>query len=228
VTAGDDLVSVVVPVLNGRRFLGDALASIAAQDHPRVEIVVVDDGSTDGSAELVGEWPGARCLRQAHAGLAAARNAGVSASVGSYITFLDADDLMPPDRVRRQLGYLYAHPEVDCVLGQQRLEIVDGVEPPPWATGPGADEFVLPLSALVRRRVFDVVGLFDGALSPHGDDTDWLLRVRDAGLGVVVLDDVVVTRRLHGGNLSYDSAGIQRANFAILRARAARRRETST
>src|SRR5205823_2706660 len=112
------------------------------------------------------------------------------------------------------------------VLGRQRLQIEDGVDPPEWAAATGADELVQPLSAFVRRRVFDVVGPFDVALTPLGEDTDWLLRIRDAGLGVAVLDDVVVIRRLHGGNLSYDAAGMRRANFEVLRARVARRRLT--
>ena len=98
------VVSCIVPVYNGSRFIADALRSIRAQSHPRLEIIVIDDGSTDGTHEIVKTVDSSiRCIRQANQGPAVARNAGVTLGTGSYIAFLDADDVWAPNKLERQL-----------------------------------------------------------------------------------------------------------------------------
>jgi glycosyltransferase involved in cell wall biosynthesis len=108
----DALVSVVVPVFAGERFLGDALDSVAAQTYPRTETIVVDDGSPDGSAQIAAARPGVRVLRERHRGVAAARNAGVSAVRGELIAFLDQDDEWQPHKLARQTAVLAERPEL--------------------------------------------------------------------------------------------------------------------
>jgi len=232
-TDGADLVSVIIPVYNGAAFLAAALASVAAQDYAAVEIIVVDDGSTDGSADIAAATPSVRCLRQERRGPAAARNAGVASSSGTFLAFLDADDLMPAHKLTTQVGYLQAHADVDCVLGRQDLRTESGVTAPGWATAPDAGTLVQPMSMVIRRVLFDAVGPFDEGLGPGGangnaesfdaSDTDWQLRLRELGAPVVLLDDVVLIRRLHGANMTSDAA-MRRATFEALRARARRHR----
>jgi glycosyltransferase involved in cell wall biosynthesis len=234
-TAPVELVSVIVPVHNAARFLPDALASVAAQDYPEIETIVVDDGSTDGSGDIAESTPDVRCIRQERQGPAAARNTAVASSTGAFLAFLDADDLLPSTKLIRQVGYLRANPDIGCVLGRQELRVEPGIELPAWAKAPGAADLIAPMSMVVRRRAFDIVGPFDEALgrgrggfapgtAPDASDGDWQLRLRETGVGVAVLDEVVLFRRLHGGNLTYDAAGLRRANFEALRARAQRRR----
>jgi glycosyltransferase involved in cell wall biosynthesis len=107
------LVSVIVPAYNAERFLGRAMRSALAQTYPHLELIVVDDGSTDGTAEVIRSFRDARVrhLSQANRGQGAARNLGIRASTGRYVTFLDADDLYLPQKVERQVEFLTAHPE---------------------------------------------------------------------------------------------------------------------
>jgi glycosyltransferase involved in cell wall biosynthesis len=105
------LVSVVVPVRNGERFLGEALDSVLAQDYEPVELIVVDDGSTDGSGDIAGAR-GAHVIRQEGGGLAAARNAGLAAAQGELVAFIDADDVWLPGKLVRQVEYLLDRPDV--------------------------------------------------------------------------------------------------------------------
>jgi GT2 family glycosyltransferase len=107
------LVSVAIPVYNAQATLAQTLDSVLAQTHRNLDIVVVDDGSTDGTAKVLEEYAGrVRVIRQANAGIAAARNASVQAARGDYIALLDADDLCRPDRIAVQLRYLQSHPDI--------------------------------------------------------------------------------------------------------------------
>src|SRR5215213_18037 len=120
-------VSVVVPVHDGERFLGAALRSILGQAYAPLEVVAVDDGSTDGTAAVLARFEGVTVVTQAQAGPAAARNAGALLATGAAITFLDADDEMPAGRIARQAAYLEQHEEVDAVLGRQEIVVEPGV-----------------------------------------------------------------------------------------------------
>ena len=125
----EPLVSVVVPVFNGARFLGECLESLLAQDYPAVEIIVVDDGSSDGSADLADGFAGIRVLRRPHEGLPRTRNAGIRAASGSLIGFCDADDTWKPEKARVQVDYLAAHPACGVVLCRQERSSNQGSAP---------------------------------------------------------------------------------------------------
>ena len=110
------LVSVVVPAFDEEAFIAEALRSVLAQSYAPVEVIVVDDGSSDHTAEIA-EAHGARLVRQSHRGPAAARNVGLELASGAYWTIFDADDLMLPDRLAREVAHLETHPELGMVFG---------------------------------------------------------------------------------------------------------------
>ena len=223
-------ISVVIPVRDGERFLGPAIESVLAQGHPAEEIVVVDDGSSDGSAAVARSFgPPVRLVGTPALGAAAARNTGVAECVGELIAFLDADDLMTPDRLERQVAALEAEPGASFVLGREEILLEKGVELPGIVTdkvAPVAEgrEPYPAMSMLVRRDAFERLGGFDPGLYLC-EDTDLILRLFDAGLEPALVDEPVIVRRYHGANASYDTAGARRAHFQVLRRRAARTRQ---
>ena len=175
-TNGEPVVSVIIPVYNGERYFVAALESIVVPDSIAVEVIVVDDGSTDGSAAIAaGRSPSVRLIRQEHGGLPRARNRGLAEARGSLIAFLDADDLWSPDKLTLQLAAVGRHPDVAIVLGRTRRM---------WAAAPasgtgelayGEPELALSFgSGLVRRSVFDAVGHFDESFT-YCDDWEWFM-----------------------------------------------------
>lgn len=216
-------VAVVIPVRDGAAFLGAALDSVLGQTHPPTEIVVVDDGSTDESARVAEAFAGVRVHRQPPTGQSVARNVGVALTSAPHVAFLDADDLMPPDRLAVQSATLDDLATAAGCIGQVVTFTADD------PTGHGeAEPGPLMGALMVRRTCFDRVGGFDPALRA-GEYPDWLLRVRDAGLEVVSCDEVVLWRRAHGTNLTRNAdataaAFLQVAHRAIERAREKGRR----
>jgi glycosyltransferase involved in cell wall biosynthesis len=208
------LVSVVIPVFNRPTMIREAVASALDQaDHSiDIEVLIVDDGSTDDTPQVVAELAAANPRVHAHfldsnRGPAAARNLGVASSTGSWITFLDSDDLMPPNRVSQQLDVLAHNPEADAVMGLEHTEIAPGVEPPDLiARRPPASEVPhwCVMTILLRREVWDSLGGFDEELR-HAEDIEWYSRLLRAGHRVLRESHVLLVRRITGDNLVYSS-----------------------
>ena len=214
------LITCIVPVCNGERYLGKALDSILAQTYRPVEVIVVDDGSTDGTAAVAARFgQQLRYFKQSNQGPAEARNAGIRMAVGEFIAFLDADDLWHPEKLDRQIARFHARPELDyCVAHAQNF----------WSAEMDAEaekfqqhRISRPLpgyvtgTLLARRAIFDAVGLFNPGLA-HGDSTDWFLRAAEHGAVMEVLSDVLLFRRLHPANRSRVFAGRSRDEFLRL------------
>ena len=232
------LVSVVIPAFEAGSFLGEAIESAFGQTHSPIEVIVADDGSTDGTAEVAESYAEVRLLRLPHRGQAAARNSGCRAAEGEMIAFHDADDVMLPDRITVQLAHLRANPGVDLVLGGQEVIFEDGAGVPSWhpasrasfravlrEAGGRARGNVHTMTLLARRQAFELVGGFDESLD-HGEDLDWLLRAREAGLEISVLDRSLVRRRVHQGSLTQDEEAERRALVEVFHARVQRKRAT--
>jgi len=120
------LTSIVIPCRNQARFLGESIGSALSQTHREIEIIVVNDGSTDNTLEAVRGFAGVRCLNLRHRGLAGARNAGLNGSNGSYILFLDADDRLLPSAIEDLMRSLSAHPASAFAYGHVKLISIDG------------------------------------------------------------------------------------------------------
>jgi len=197
--------SVIVPVYEMGRYLPEAIASIEAQGVDDVEIIVVDDGSTDETPQVVATL-GDRvvAIRQDNAGPAAARNRGLAVARGDLIAFLDADDLWPEGKLELQVGRLDGDPELDAVLGRiQFVALEDGVVPEVEFEDPDAQTatHVHLGSGVYRRRAFDRIGGFDESLR-FSEDVDWFMRAREAGLKIAIVADVTLVYRLHGSNMT--------------------------
>ena len=196
-------VAVIIAVYNGERFLAEAIRSALAQTVAPFEIIVVDDGSTDGSAEIARRFD-VRYYYQPNAGVGAARNAGLEMATGSFVAFLDADDRWCLEKLERQLAALKACPAASYALCQHVAVFDPDVGVPSWYRGQAGGQpepSFVPSAWLVRRSALDTIGWFDPSLR-HGDDTDWLARARDAGLEHVMVDEPLLVRRIHGSNLT--------------------------
>ena len=219
------LVSVIIPLHNGERHLADALASVAAQTHPEVECIVVDDGSTDGSPHIARAAVGVRYVRHPNAGVAVARNTGLTVARGDYLAFLDQDDRFHPEKLARQVAALAGAAGAGLCFVREQVVCEDGQADPDWLpepTAPGDHLSFVPGTWLVRRDVFQRVGYFDASYRT-GSDTDWMFRAREAGVPHCLVEEPLLIRRVHAGNHSHQQA-VLRADFLRALRESARRR----
>jgi glycosyltransferase involved in cell wall biosynthesis len=217
-------ISIVVPVRDGARYLPAALASLFQQTLPPDEVIVVDDGSTDGSAAIAEAIGGVRVIRSSARGPAAARNVGVLAASGDLIGFLDADDAATVDRLDLQVGALRRTASSDGAVGLA-VNVPDRSEDIPDRSRARLPVRSFALgSLLLRRAAFDAVGLFDEQLVA-AEGVDWVARARRAGFRWATLDEIVLLRRDHGANFSGSERSrdgyLQLARAAIIRQREA-------
>lgn len=210
------LVSVIIPVHNGEAYLAEAVQSVLDQSYQPIEIIVVDDGSTDGTATVarsLGEK--VTFVAQPQGGVAAARNRGVQEARGERIAFLDADDVWMPEKTAHQAAYLDAHPGVGMVFGladqfhspelsEEQREGLDGhgeVLKGYYASG-----------MLVNREAWEQAGPFSTDAKVV-EFIEWYARAKERGLRDAMLDEVVVRRRLHGQNWSLRGSAHRREEF---------------
>lgn len=201
-------VSVVIPAYNAAWCVRKAIDSVLGQTFRDVEVVVVDDGSTDGTADTLEAYgQSIRVLRQRNGGLSSARNAGIRASQADYVAFLDADDWWLPGKLAPQVELLRSRPEVGFVSAAARVEDADGqllnVWPCSSCTGPflpclfGANGDVAGSGSAVvaRRQLFDRVGRFDEALRSLEDVDMWMRLAAVAGYACIAEPSVVILKR---------------------------------
>lgn len=198
------LVSCIVPAFNGEAFLGSALDSVLGQTYPAIEVLVVDDGSTDGTADLVARYgKDVRYVWQDNAGPAAACNHGLRQGRGAFCAFLEQDDLWQPMKVEIQMRAL-EEPQVDYCVTMIENFLEDSLSPGTRAI-PAARSGPLPgyvtQTLLARRSAFQRAGLFD-ARWRFCHATEWFLRARREGLRGELIPDVLVRRRIHRSNVS--------------------------
>ncbi|MBI5650359.1 MAG: glycosyltransferase [Chloroflexi bacterium] len=206
-------ISVIIPCYNHAHYLGEAIQSARAQTYREVEIIVVDDGSTDHTAQVAAAFgESVRYIYQANAGLAAARNAGIRASTGEYIALLDADDLWHPEFLQTLAAILDRDPALGAVYCGSRFINARGEVLPQVITRTvpanalhdalTGGEFFPPCAVLTRKSVFQRVGFFDETLSAS-EDWDMWLRVA-AQFPFAGISNVLALYRMHGNNMSRD------------------------
>ncbi len=220
-------VSVVVPVRNGRRYLGAAIESVLAEGGAGVEVIVVDDGSTDESHVVAAAFgPQVLCVRQEPSGIAAARNRGVALARAGVIGFVDADDLWTAGRLDAQLAVLDDDPNVALVFGHVRQFVSPDLDPERarrLVCRTDAVPGLVPGAMLARASAFDRVGAFSNEWRV-GEFIDWYGRAVDAGLAIRMLPDVVLLRRVHDANHGIVAADARADYVRVVKAALDRRR----
>ncbi len=214
-------VSVVIPTFNASGYLKDALESAFQQSFQDLEILVIDDGSTDDTAAVVGSFGSrVRFFQQEHAGPSRARNRGISEALGSYIAFLDADDIWLPQKLEKQLSLFEADPSLGLVTTGHQMFDEGGIYEPTWDKR--ADLFgdrnvaraifiksnVATPTVMVPQSVLVDVGVFEEEIDIGEDDNLWIRIASKYKVGLV--DDILVRCRRREGSLTKDEARLLR------------------
>ncbi|MDA1349265.1 MAG: glycosyltransferase family A protein [Chloroflexi bacterium] len=219
-----------MPVLNGELYLAEALQGIVDQTYPEKEIVVVDDGSTDRTAELVkGSFPTAKYRFQENAGTGAARNAAIAVSTGKLLAFLDADDVYVKEKLTLQVAAFRKNPDTDIVFGhvkQFHSPELDEVTKRSVQCAAEAMPGTLPCTMLIGREASLRVGLFETKWRV-GQDVSWMIRAKERGLQTLTLTDIVYLRRLHKSNKGITQRAFMKDRVRILKESLDRRRDNS-
>ena len=199
------LVSIVTPVKNGARFIAENLASVRGQDHPRIEHIVVDGGSTVGTLDILRGAAGIEWTSEPDGGMYDAIGRGLRRARGEIVAYQNADDrYVVPDAVSSAVAYLREHPAVDVVYGDFRFLEEDGrpAERRPWRVRPfdvralWHGNFIPPHSTFLRRSAIED-GLYPDPTLQYPGDWDWYLRLAQAGRVFAHLDRVLSEFRLH-------------------------------
>jgi glycosyltransferase involved in cell wall biosynthesis len=221
-----ELISVIIPCYNQAHFLGEAIESVLAQTYPHFKILVVDDGSTDNTADVAASYPYVRYIRQDNQGLSTARNTGLRHSTGQCLVFLDADDRLLADALERGLACLKANPECAFTVGRYQVIAADSsflAEGPQhrmvgdhYATLLQRKCIPVPAAVMYQRWAFDHVGGFDTTQSPTADCELYLRISRQ--FPTVFHDTVVMEYRQHDANMTRNAALMLSSWQATLRA----------
>jgi len=198
-------ISVILPVYNAGIYLEEALESIFSQSVTPLEVIAINDGSTDNSLEILERYRTRLFIEsRENRGLAATLNQGIQISKGQLLTFLDADDVWVKNKLEMQLDFLNKHPEKEASFGMMRQfispELTDDIK----NTINCPDELqkgIMKITLMIRRGAFDRVGWFDEVFR-RGDFIDWFARAEEAGLNYWVLPELLAYRRLHRNSLS--------------------------
>lgn len=218
--------SVVVPVFNGEQFIREAVENIISQDYPSLEIIVVDDGSTDNTADIITQFPyEIRYFKQGNSGPAAARNRGIKEAQGDYIAFLDVDDLWPKNNLFMLVKELSSDNDIEVVHGYAQLAFLNPAGHTYEYSGSPIGSFPYYVgAALYRRAAFTRVGLFDPTLR-YGEDTDWFLRAQELKTGIKRLEDITLIVRRHGKNMTYIKDAVELSQLRVFKKSLERMRE---
>lgn len=221
------LISVIMPAYNQADYLGDAIRSVLVEQAVPLELIVVNDGSTDGTAAVVASFddPRLRVIHQANAGLSGARNAGLRRAVAPLIGFLDADDLLLPGALSSYVAYLHSQQEIGMVIGDHIvIDANNRQHPGPTQPGPrqpisichllNGNPFVAGTVA-VQREWIDKVGVFDESLAAC-EDWDLWLRLSRAGCQMSFIDRPVTAYRIHPEQMTQDPERMRTASLAVL------------
>ena len=222
-------ISVIIPVHNGEKYLAEAIQSILDQNYESIEILVIDNASTDGTARIARKFATIRYFFLEEKGLANALNRGVHESRGALLSFLDADDLWRPNKLGLQLEAFDRDPEVDMIFGHVEQFIspeLDSPEKERLSIRTRKLPGYCKGSMLIKKERFWCVGLFDKS-SGNADFIDWYLRAQEQNLQSVMLPDVLTMRRIHRNNMGYTNPNSRKEYVQVLKRALDRRRGQS-
>jgi glycosyltransferase involved in cell wall biosynthesis len=223
------LISVIIPVYNCDRYLNAAIQSVLQQTYAVSEIIVANDGSTDGSADVARQYPQVTLIEQPNQGLSSIRNFGVQHAKEEFIAFLDADDLWEQNKLARQMQTFQEHPELDLLFALVQQFISPELDPAQQSqiycpTEPMAGVF--PTTMVARRRVFEQVGSFNCDLV-LGEFIDWFSRTQEANCLAFTLPETLAHRRIHTSNTGIQQHQARQDYVHVVKAALDRRRAQS-
>ncbi len=214
-----------MPVFNAANFLDEALDSIETQEHSVLEVIAIDDGSTDESVRMLERRPQVRLVKQPNSGPPTARNRGIATAKGEFLAFLDADDVWLPGKLAIQVGALEKDPGLDVLFGHIEEFCTEGVSELTRRARTRTVPGYLWSTMMVRRDAFERVGALNTELR-FGELIDWIDRARREQLRIEMLSDVVARRRIHGGNFGMREPESRRDYARVIHAVLRRRRES--
>ena len=213
------LVSVVIVVKDGERFLGAALDSVFGQAYQPYEVIVVDGQSNDRTADIAKAYTSIRYILQVNRGISDAYNVGIDAAQGEFVAFLSHDDLWTPDKLSSQIGFMLNNPDLQYTVTRFNYFLEAGCAIPPGFREEllEGDHIGQLMETLVARKsVFDTVGKFDTELD-IGEDADWYARANDYAISMAVIPKVLLHKRVHQANTSLNAPENNRNLLKILR-----------
>jgi glycosyltransferase involved in cell wall biosynthesis len=201
---GNPLVSVIIAVKNGERFLASAINSVIGQDYQPLEIIVVDGKSVDHTARIAKSFEAVHYIYQVNQGVANAYNIGIEAARGEFIAFLSHDDMWTSDKLSTQVNYMLDHLEIQYTVARVKFFLEPGCSTPPGFRKEllENDHVGHIMETLVARRaLFEAIGKFDPSLT-ISEDVDWFARANDNDVPMAVIPKVLLLKRVHDVNLS--------------------------
>ena len=224
----NNLISAIIPVFNCERYLAESIESALAQTYRPVEVIVIDDGSTDRTAEIALRYePEITYFYQPNAGSSAARNQGVRLSRGSYLAFHDADDMWVKNKLALQMQVFHDDPQEDAVFGHVKQFYSPDLDED-TRKRIVCEENLMPgfisTTMLIKREAFFRVGFFQTRWE-IGEEMNWFIHAREVGLKMVLLPDLLYYRRLHAENKGMRLKDKQQQRLHILKAALDRRRK---
>ena len=214
------LVSIVIPTYNYAAYLETTLNSVFAQTYRPIEVILVDDGSTDRTTDLIHSYPEVRYFYQSNQGVSAARNVGIEAARGEFIALLDADDYWKKNKLKIQINYMMDYPKLGYT-STRALSVSEISSQRTWLHHPESSyekpQVIVPSTLVVRKKIFNLVGGF----STHyqaSEDTEWLWRAKDAGILTKNISKALTIKRLHDFSLSSQMRDTQKSRlFRVIR-----------
>ena len=198
------LASIIIPAYNAERFLDATIQSALIQEYQPIEIIVVDDGSSDQTGSIAKKYDDVCYIYQENQGQAAAMNTGIKVSRGEFISFLDSDDLLLPEKLSKHIDFLSRHQEIDMIMSLAK-NFKDPSFDSDRTLNIKIDESEKQLfsTATIRKSVFEKVGVFDIS-HKNAKEIDWLFRAKENGIIIEKNKSIVLLRRLHDANMSYN------------------------
>ncbi|NES76795.1 MULTISPECIES: glycosyltransferase family A protein [unclassified Okeania] len=223
------LISIIIPVYNGDRYISEAINSVLQQTYNPIEIIVIDDGSTDKTAEVVKSFGSVlKYFYQENSGTATARNSGISLAKGNFFAFLDADDIWVENKLKIQMEIFNNNPEVDLVFGQVKQfyspELDENIKKQIYCN-PKLMTGYIPSAMIIKRDAFFRVGKFQSQWQ-QGEFADWYIRATELNLKIINPPNLVAKRRLHKMNKGLQQRQASQSDYLrIIKASLDRKRQ---
>jgi len=226
----NNLISVILPVFNAEKYVGEAIKSVLSQTYKNLELICINDNSTDRSLALLESFGDEIIVinNKDNCGTSESRNKGIRRAKGEFLAFIDNDDIWEKNKLDVQMIHFNNNPDLDvsfsymkCFLSPELREELKNLRYCPLRPIPG----YIPSTIVVKRTSFDQVGYFDSRWK-NGESVDWLFKAKEAGLNFGIVDDVLVKRRIHETNKGALASSTTKSEYLkIIRESLARRRK---